>query len=173
MRKIFIALLLMATPLFADDASKRVKIHRMLSLVGNDVADSSKEFAAFDSNMDEIQVDAAIAFFESPAGQQFLAASHGAQKQALQKLDETIERARRKRVQNELRTIDGTIEGPDIPNIDPWGTPYRSVLVNGHRRFVSAGPDGRFGPDSLKIGVKKGDFGDDYIFEDGEFVQVP
>jgi hypothetical protein len=175
MRKIVIAILIAALPLaaLADEASKRIKIHRMLSLDGNDVADSSKEYAAFESNMDEIQVDAAIAFFESPAGRQFLAASHGAQKQALQKLDETIERARRKRVQNELRSLDGTIEGPDIPNIDPWGTPYRSILVSGHRRFVSAGADGKFGPDSLKIGVKKGDFGDDYIFEDGEFVQVP
>jgi hypothetical protein len=175
MRKIAIAIILAALPLtaFADAAAKRAKIHTMLSIVGSDVADDSKEFAAFDANMDEIQVDAAIAFFRSDAGRQFLLASRGAQKQAMQKLDETIERSRKKRVLYDLKTLDSTMEGPDIPNVDPWGTPYRAVRERGHRRFVSAGPDGKFGPDSLTTGLKKGNFGDDYIFEDGEFVNVP
>ena len=172
MKKIVIAFLIALVPLAAF-ADKRAKIHTMLSIVGADVRDDSSEFAAFDSQMDEIQVDAAIAFFTSDAGRQFLLASRGAQKQALKKLDETIERARKRRVMNELKTLDQAIEGPDIPSVDPWGTPYRIVESRGKRRYVSAGPDGKFGPDSLTIGLKKGGFGDDYIFEDGDFVNVP
>ncbi len=175
MRNFAIAILFatLALPAFADAAAKRAKIHTMLSIVGGDFPDGSKEIAAFDENMDEIQVDAAIAFFTSDAGRQFLLASRGAQKQAIRKLDETIERARRKRVMAELKTLDQAIEGPDVPTVDPWGTPYRNVEVGGRHRYVSAGPDGKFGADSLKFGAKKGDFGDDYIFEDGQFVSVP
>src|SRR6266498_2870730 len=163
MRKIVISIILAAIPLaaFADAATKRAAIHTMLSIIGSDVPDGSKEFAAFDANMDEIQIDAAIAFFRSDAGRQFLLASRGAQKQAIQKLDETIERARKKRVMSELKTLDQAIEGPEIPNVDPWGTPYRIVSSGGRRRYASAGPDGKFGPDSLTLGLKKGDFGDD------------
>ena len=73
----------------------------------------------------------------------------------------------------ELKTLDQAIEGPDVPTIDPWGTPYRNVEVGGRHRYVSAGPDGKFAPDSLTFGATKGDFGDDYIFEDGQFVNVP
>ena len=175
MRKLIIAAVVLALPLtlFADEATKRAKIHRMLTIVGADVRDDSNEFAAFDSQMDEIQVDAAIAFFSSDAGRQFLLASRGAQKQALKKLDETIERARKKRVMADLKTLDQAIEGPDIPIIDPWGTRYKNLEMGGRHRYVSAGPDGKFSPDSLMFGLKKGDFGDDYIFEDGEFVHVP
>jgi hypothetical protein len=175
MKKIAIALLIAAVPLaaFADAATKRAKIHTMLSIVGADFPDGSKEIAAFDANMDEIQVDAAIAFFTSDAGRQFLLASRGAQKQALRKLDDTIEAARRKRVMTELRTLDQVVEGPEVPSIDPWGNAYKVVQKGPLKRYVSAGPDGVFAPDSLKFGVKKGDFGDDYIFEDGEFVHVP
>ena len=173
MRKLVIVLVLFALPAFADEAAKRAKIHQMLSIIGADVRDDSKEFAAFDSQMDEIQVDAAIAFFSSDAGRQFLLASRGAQKQAMKKLDDTIEQARKKRVLRELKLLDEVIEGPDVPTVDPWGKPYRTVRVSGHRRFVSAGPDGMFADDSLKLGLKKGNFGDDYIYEDGEFVNVP
>ena len=173
--KRFIIVLAVLVPLvaFADAASKRAKIHTMLSIVGGDFPDGSKEIAAFEENMDEIQVDAAIAFFTSDAGRQFLLASRGAQKQAIRKLDETLERARKKRVMAELRTLDQAIEGPDVPNVDPWGTPYRAIEHGGKHRYVSAGPDRTFAPDSLTFGAKKGDFGDDYIFEDGEFVHVP
>jgi len=173
--KRFIIVLAVLVPLtaFADAASKRTKIHTMLSIVGADFPDGSKEFTAFDEGMDEIQVDAAIAFFTSDAGRQFLLASRGAQKQTLRKLDETLERARKKRVMAELKTLDQAIEGPEIPNVDPWGTPYRAIEHGGKHRYVSAGPDGKFAPDSLTFGAKKGDFGDDYIFEDGEFVHVP
>jgi hypothetical protein len=174
MRKIAIALLLFALPLAADEATKRAKIHTMLSIVGADFADGSKELAAFEQNMDEIQVDAAIAFFTSDAGRQFLLASRGAQKQAIQKLDGTLEHARKKRVMNELKLLDQEIEGPDVPIVDPWGTPYKTIQGGGtRRRYVSAGMDGKFSPDSLKAGVKKGDFGDDYVLEDGQFVNVP
>lgn len=175
LRKLFITLVVLALPLglLGDEAAKRTKIHAMLFIVGADVAEDSKEFAAFDSQMDEIQVDAAIAFFTSDAGRQFLLASRGAQKQALKKLDETIERARKKRVMSELKTLDQVIEGPDIPIVDPWGTRYKTLEDRGRHRYVSAGPDGKFGPDSLTVGMKKGDFGDDYIYEDGEFVNVP
>jgi len=175
MKKIAIALLIAALPLaaFADAATKRAKIHTMLSIVGADFPDGSKEIAAFDANMDEIQVDAAIAFFTSDAGRQFLLASRGAQKQAMQKLDETVERARRKRVLYDLRALDSNIEGPDVPAVDPWGTPYKIVQSGPRHRYISAGPDGVFSPDSLKFGLKKGEFGDDYIFEEGEFVHVP
>lgn len=174
MRKIAIVLMLFAVPLAADEATKRAKIHTMLSIVGADFPDGSKQIAAFDENMDEIQVDAAIAFFTSDAGRQFLLASRGAQKQTMKKLDETLEQSRKKRVMNELKRLDQEVEGPDIPIVDPWGTPYKIVQGGGaHRRYVSAGPDGKFSPDSLKVGTKKGDFGDDYIFEDGELVNVP
>ncbi len=174
MRKIAIAIVLLALPLAADEATKRAKIHTMLSIVGGDFPDGSKELAAFEQNMDEIQVDAAIAFFQSDAGRQFLLASRGAQKQSIQKLDETLERARKKRVMAELKLLDQEIEGPDLPIVDPWGTPYRMIQGGGaRRRYVSAGIDGKFSPDSLKPGLKKGDFGDDYILEDGEFVNVP
>ena len=174
MKKIIIAIVIAAVPLaaFAAAAAKRAKIHTMLSIVGGDFPDGSKEIAAFEENMDEIQVDAAIAFFTSDAGRQFLLASRGAQKQAIKKLDETIERARRKRVMAELKMLDQAIEGPDVPVIDPWGTPYRNIEVRGRHRYVSAGPDKKFAPDSLTFGAKKGDFGDDYIFEDGQFVNV-
>jgi hypothetical protein len=173
MRQLTIAILLLALPLAADEAAKRAKIHTMLSIVGADFPDGSKQFGAFDENMDEIQVDAAIAFFTSPAGRQFLLASRGAQKQTMQKLDETLERARRKRVLAELRTLDQAVEGPEVPSVDPWGNGYKVVQNGPRHRYVSAGPDGVFSPDSLKFGLKKGDFGDDYIFEDGEFVHVP
>src|SRR6185369_1482054 len=69
-KKIVIAFLIALVPLAAF-ADKRAKIHTMLSIVGADVRDDSSEFAAFDSQMDEIQVDAAIAFFTSDAGRQF------------------------------------------------------------------------------------------------------
>lgn len=175
MKRIVVAVLIAALPLtaLADAASKRAKIHTMLSIVGADFPDGSKEIAAFDENMDEIQVDAAIAFFTSDAGRQFLLASRGAQKQALQKLDATIEAARRKRVMNDLRTLDQAIEGPEVPTVDPWGNGYKVVQNGPRKRYVSAGPDGVFSPDSLKFGLKKGDFGDDYILEDGQFVHVP
>jgi len=173
--KRFAIVLAVLVPLvaFADAASKRAKIHTMLSIVGADFPEGSKEFTTFDETMDEIQVDAAIAFFTSDAGRQFLLASRGAQKQAIRKLDETLERARKKRVMAELKTLDQAIEGPDVPNVDPWGTPYRAIEQGGKHRYVSAGPDRKFAPDSLTFGAKKGDFGDDYIFEDGEFVHVP
>lgn len=174
MRKFLIVFLMLALPLAADEATKRAKIHTMLSIVGSDFADGSKELAAFEQNMDEIQVDAAIAFFQSDAGRQFLLASRGAQKQTVQKLDETLERARKKRVMNELKQLDQMIEGPDLPIVDPWGMPYKTIQGGGpRRRYVSAGIDGKFSPDSLKAGLKKGDFGDDYVLEDGEFVNVP
>jgi hypothetical protein len=174
-KKILIVLVIAAVPFaaLADAASKRAKIHTMLSIVGGDFPDGSKEMAAFDETMDEIQVDAAIAFFTSDAGRQFLRASRGAQTQAIRKLDATIERARKRRVMAELKTLDQAIEGPDIPSVDPWGTPYRAIEQGGKHRYVSAGPDQKFAPDSLTFGAKKGDFGDDYIFEDGEFVHVP
>src|ERR1043165_3815088 len=111
MRQLTIVLLLFALPLAADEATKRAKIHTMLSIVGADFPDGSKQFVAFEENMDEIQVDAAIAFFTSDAGRQFLLASRGAQKQAMQKLDETVERARRKRVLYDLRQLDSNVEG--------------------------------------------------------------
>jgi hypothetical protein len=174
MRNLIIILMLFALPLAAGEATKRAKIHTMLSIVGADFPDGSKQFTAFDENMDEIQVDAAIAFFTSDAGRQFLLASRGAQKQTMKKLDETLEQARKKRVMNELKRLDQEVEGPDVPIVDPWGTPYKVIQGGGaHRRYVSAGPDGKFSPDSLKVGTRKGDFGDDYIFEDGEFVNVP
>src|SRR5205085_4923187 len=170
-----IAILVAALPLgaFADAAAKHAKIHTMLSIVGGDFPDSSKELAAFDENMDEIQVDAAIAFFTSDAGRQFLLASRGAQKQAIKKLDETLERARKRRVLAEMRTLDQAIEGPEVPSVDPWGNGYKVIQHGARHRYVSAGPDGVFSPDSLKFGLRKGDFGDDYILEDGDFVHVP
>jgi len=172
-RLIIVVAVLVPIVAFADASSKRAKIHTMLSIVGADFPEGSKEFTAFDEGMDEIQVDAAIAFFTSDAGRHFLLASRGAQKQAIRKLDETLERARKKRVMAELKTLDQAIEGPDVPNVDPWGTPYRAIEQGGKHRYVSAGPDRKFAPDSLTFGAKKGDFGDDYIFEDGEFVHVP
>jgi len=175
MRKIVIvSLLLLALPLAADEAAKRAKIHTMLSLVGSDFPDGSTQLTAFETNMDEIQVDAAIAFFQSDAGRQFLMASRGAQKQTMQKLDATLEAARKKRVLYDLKVLDQAIEGPELPIVDPWGTKYRTIQGPGpRRRYVSAGPDGKFSPDSVQFGLKKGDFGDDFIFEDGEFVNVP
>jgi hypothetical protein len=174
MRKFAIVLLLFALPLAADEATKRAKIHTMLSIVGADFPDGSKQFVAFEENMDEIQVDAAIAFFTSDAGRQFLLASRVAQKQTMKKLDETLELSRKKRVMSELKRLDQEIEGPDMPIVDPWGTPYKTISGGGaRRRYVSAGMDGKFSEDSLKAGLKKGDFGDDYVFEDGEFVNVP
>lgn len=175
MRKIAIATAILLLPFAAqgDETTKRAKIHHMLSIVGSDFRDGSKQLAAFESQMDEIQVDQAIAFFESDAGRQFLLASRGVQKETLKTLDETIDRSRKKRVLNELRTLDTATEGPDVPIVDPWGTPYKVIVAKGHRRLVSAGPDTQFAPDSLKPGVKSGDFGDDYIFEDGEFVKIP
>jgi hypothetical protein len=174
-KKILIAALVLAVPFaaLADAASKRAKLHTMLSIVGADFPDGAKELVPFDENMDEIQIDAAIAFFTSPAGRQFLLASRGAQKQAIQKLDETLERARKRRVLAEMRTLDQAIEGPEVPSVDPWGNGYKVVQNGARHRYVSAGPDGVFSPDSLKFGLKKGDFGDDYILEDGEFVHVP
>src|ERR1051325_3878558 len=106
MRNLIIILMLFALPLAAGEATKRAKIHTMLSIVGADFPDGSKQFTAFDENMDEIQVDAAIAFFTSDAGRQFLLASRGAQKQTMKKLDETLEQSRKKRVMNELKRLD-------------------------------------------------------------------
>jgi hypothetical protein len=157
----------------ADAAGKRAKIHTMLSIVGADFPDGSKELTAFEENMDEIQVDAAIAFFTSDAGRQFLMASRGAQKQALKKLDATLEASRRKRVLAELRTLDQAVEGPEVPSLDPWGNPYKVIQKGPRHRYVSAGPNGVFAPDSLTFGLKNGDFGDDYILEDGELVHAP
>src|ERR1051325_7947744 len=97
MRTLIALLLLLPLTAFADAASKRAKLHTMLSLVGADFPDGAKELVPFDENMDEIQIDAAIAFFTCPAGRQFLLASRGAQKQAVQKFDETLERARKRR----------------------------------------------------------------------------
>ena len=59
-----------------------------------------------------------------------------------------------------------------LPNLSTFAftaTPKSKTL----ELFGTKRPDGKFAPDSLTFGLKKGDFGDDYIFEDGDFVSVP
>jgi hypothetical protein len=61
-----------------------------------------------------------------------------------------------------------------LPLTDAWGTVYAYIVSadKQHYRFVSAGPDKKFDPTSLQIGVKPAK-SDDLVFEDGLFVQAP
>lgn len=61
-----------------------------------------------------------------------------------------------------------------LPTTDAWGTLYAYVVSadKQHYRFVSAGPDKKFDPNSLQLGSKAAQ-NDDLVFEDGVFVQAP
>jgi len=61
-----------------------------------------------------------------------------------------------------------------VPEKDGWGTPFAYFVSADHQtyRFVSAGPDRKFDPSSLKLGTKPS-ASDDIVYENGEFVQAP
>ena len=61
---------------------------------------------------------------------------------------------------------------PSLPRLDGWGNEYVYVTDTTTYRMVSAGPDGTFASDSRRLGVAKGDFGDDVILENSEFLKA-
>jgi hypothetical protein len=61
---------------------------------------------------------------------------------------------------------------PSLPRVDGWGNEYVYVSDTATYRMVSAGPDGTFAKDSRRLGVAKGDFGDDVILENSEFLEA-
>lgn len=185
MRKALLAFLLIAPLAHADIASKRAAIHEMLRIIGADAPDDSKSFQAFDRTMTESDAKEAIAFFRSSAGQHFLIASHDASNANLQRLEDALEAAHKKRTMVDMRSISVAIEAyytdhnkypavkdvdelakeisPEyiraMPHIDAWGHPYLYHAEGEHFTLKSAGKDG-------KIGTP-----DDLIVEDGEFTQ--
>jgi hypothetical protein len=58
---------------------------------------------------------------------------------------------------NEVRRLRQTLTNEDssesvttLPDIDPWGQPYRVILLNGHQvRVASAGPNKSFSPTGI------------------------
>lgn len=59
----------------------------------------------------------------------------------------------------------------DMIREDAWGGDYVYLSDTKSYRIVSGGADGRVSADSQKLNATTGDFGDDLIFENGEFIQ--
>jgi len=194
---IFTLLTVATLPVSADAVSKRALLHQLLIAMGPDLPDDSHELAVFDRHLTEGDIQTALAFFASPAGQHLTAASNELTLEAMKNLEAATARAKQKRSMADMRTIGVVAEAVamDLENgfpkvnleafvklavpeyarrlvrIDGWGTEFIYLSDGKAYRVVSAGPDGQFSPDSKTLGAKQGDFGDDLILDTGEFVQ--
>lgn len=106
------------------------------------------------------------------------------------------QRSRQKRAMAELRVVSASVEtfarekdgypqalapeiGDDLPNADPWGTPYRYECWPAGActsfALASAGADGKFELESLQSYAPGGtsSFDDDLVIVDGKFVRYP
>lgn len=74
----------------------------------------------------------------------------------------------------ELRPLVSPAYIETLPLRDDWGTELRYFVSADlrHYRFVSAGPDRKFDPSSLGVG-KTPAKSDDFVYEDGRFLQAP
>ncbi|HUR80576.1 MAG TPA: DUF2059 domain-containing protein [Thermoanaerobaculia bacterium] len=191
-------LLLMAGGNAAAEPSKRELLHHMLAAMGTDLPDDAPQLAAYEQHLSEADMKAAIAFFESPAGTHLAAATQELARSAMAGLESAVQRSKQKRTAADLRTLAVSVEAYAIDHddlypptsdldqlaklvtptylrsmvrLDGWGKEYIYISDTQHYRILSAGADGRLSRDSQRLGVRTGDFGDDLIFEDGEFVQ--
>jgi hypothetical protein len=201
MIKSFVSLVFIAlsfAPVAAEPA-KRELLHQMLTAMGADAPDSTPELALFERNLSDDDMKAVIAFFRTPAGLHLAATTREVNKGAMVNLEAAISRSKQKRTIADLRTLAVSVEAyatdenlypptsdldhlaklitptylRSMVRLDGWGKEYIYISDSKAYRIISAGPDGRLSPDSQKLGVQHGDFGDDLIFENGEFVQPP
>ncbi|MEA2165632.1 MAG: Type secretion system protein [Thermoanaerobaculia bacterium] len=194
---ISIALVVLSFGTATAEPTKRELLHQMLTSMGGDAADGTPELAVFERNLSEADMRAVIAFFRTPAGLHLAATTREINKAAVRNLESAIERSKQKRTMADLRTLAVSVEAFEIDEnhfpptsdldhlaklitptylrsmvrLDGWGKEYIYVSDTKTYRILSAGPDGRLSPDSQKLGVQHGDFGDDLIFDNGEFVQ--
>ena len=199
MKKAIVAAILAALTIAANaETTRRDRLKQMFAAMGGpDLPEQSTQYTAFDRNLSDADIDAVIAFYQSPAGQHLSAATRAINKAAMVDLEAAIARSKQKRTSADLQTIAVAVEAYAIDNkdlypptsnldelsklitptylrsmvrLDGWGKEYIYISDTKNYRILSAGADGRLSPDSQKIGVTKGDFGDDLIFENGGFV---
>jgi len=181
----------------AAEPTKRELLHQMLTAMGADAPDSTPELAVFERNLSDDDMKAVIAFFRTPAGLHLAATTREVNTAAMVNLEAAIARSKQKRTMADLRTLAVSVEAYAIDEnvfpptsdldhlaklitptylrsmirLDGWGKEYIYISDTKAYRILSAGPDSRISPDSQKLGVQHGDFGDDLIIEDGEFIQ--
>jgi len=189
-----IALSLAAT---GGEPPKRERLHQMFVAMRSDVPDDAPQLAVFERHLTDDDVRAITAFFKTPAGQHLAAATDEINRSAIADLEAAIARSKQKRTVADLRTLAVAVEAYAVDHdvypatasldhlselltpaylrsmvrLDAWGKEYIYISDTQNDRVLSAGPDGRLSPDSQKLGIRQGDFGDDLIFENGEFVQ--
>jgi hypothetical protein len=197
-RNIALLILLFASSTAAAEPSKRQLLHHMLAAMGVDAPDDAPQLATYERHLEEADINAVIAFYESPSGRRLAAATQELTKATLNDLEAAVQRSKQKRTAADLQTLAVSVEAYAIDHddlypatmnldnlaklvtptylrsmvrLDGWGKEYIYLSDTKHYRVLSAGPDGRLSRDSQRVGVREGDFGDDLIFEDGEFVR--
>jgi hypothetical protein len=197
--KWLLTLVLIIVPVTTSSAepTKRDLLHEMFIKMGANAPDSSSEIATFERNLTDADIKAVIAFFESPAGKHLAIATQEVTKSAMANLEVAIARSKQKRTMADLQTLAVSVEAyasehdevypsttdldhlsklvtptylRSMVRLDGWGKEYIYIGDTKNYRILSAGPDGRLSPDSQKLGIKQGDFGDDLIFENAEFI---
>ncbi len=197
---VFAVILLPFAAIAAPSETKAAAIHQLMQLLGSDSADesSTSRFAALDHNLTEAQANEATRFFTSPTGRQFLAAMNQVNSKDVAALTEAIARAKAKRTAADIRSLATALEARatdensypsvktldeieklvsptyirTIPRRDGWDHEYVYIGSAMHYRLISAGPDGKVSAASRNPSAKSG-FGDDIVYEDGEFLAVP
>lgn len=193
-----LALLVTAFPATAAEPSKRQLLNEMFVAMRSQVPSDASQIATLERHLSSSDIRAIIAFFATPAGQHLAAATEELNKAALQDLEAAIARSKQKRTMADLQTLAVAVEAyatdheerypgtmdldalskaitptylRSMIRLDGWGKEYIYISDTRNYRILSAGADGRLGPDSQKLNTKAGDFGDDLIFENAEFIQ--
>ena len=190
-----LAFVVVALDAGAAGAKKQELLQQMFAAMG--ITADATQSATFDRKMSEADIKAVIAFFKTPAGRHLVEATQELNQAAMQHLEAAIARSKQKRTVADLQTLAVAVEAyatdeneyPPTSDLDQlakkvvptylrsmvrtdgWGKDYIYISDKRNYRILSAGPDGRLSPDSQQLGVVKGDFGDDLIFENGSFLQ--
>lgn len=170
----------------------------MLAAMGSDLPDDASQLVTFEHYLADADIKAVIAFFKTPAGMHLADATREIFEWARADLEVAIARSKRKRTMADLQTLAVSVEAYSIDHddtypptsdvehlsklitptylrsivrLDGWGKEYIYISDTKNYRILSAGADGRLSVDSQKLGVQQGDFGDDLIFENGQFIQ--
>ncbi len=181
----------------AAASPKRQLLQEMFAAMRVEVPADAPQVATFERHLSEEDIKAITAFFATPAGQHLAAANAELNKAAMNDLEAAISRSKRRRTMADLQTLAVAVEAYAVDHdaypttmvldglskaitptylrsmirLDGWGKEYIYISDTESYRILSAGADGRLAPDSQKLNAATGDFGDDLIFENGEFLQ--
>jgi hypothetical protein len=192
-----VALLVTSVPAAAADPAKSAMLEEMFVVMRSQAPADASQMAIFERHLSDSDIRAIIAFFATPAGQHLSEATEELNKGARENLEAAIARSRQKRTMADLQTLAVAVEAHAIDHddayprtmnldglskaitptylrsmirLDGWGKEYIYISDSRSYRVLSAGADGRLSPDAQTLNMKAGDFGDDLIFENGEFI---